>query len=65
MTARCRWCRRRLARPTVDGLGPVCRARLTPPAPAVVVTVPAGTVGHVPGQTALALTAHQPSLWSL
>ena len=65
MTARCRACGRRLLDPAsrAAGYGPVCRARLAP-APAVV-TVPAGEPGHVDGQTALALTYHQPTLASL
>lgn len=31
MTARCAACRRRLTRPSPDGLGPTCRRRLAPP----------------------------------
>lgn len=61
--ARCRACGRRLARPARDGLGPVCRRRTTDPVR--LVAVPDGTPGHVPGQTALPLVPHQPSLWSL
>ncbi|QQN79755.1 hypothetical protein [Streptomyces sp. XC 2026] len=61
--SRCRACSRPLRRPARDGLGPVCRRRTT--APVLLVPVPDGTPGHVPGQTALPLVPHQPSLWSL
>ncbi|MFB7900277.1 hypothetical protein ACFC1B_28605 [Streptomyces xiamenensis] len=60
--ARCRQCGRRLRRPARDGLGPVCRRRTTE---VLLVPVPDGTPGHVPGQTALPLVPLQPTLWSL
>lgn len=61
--ARCRACRRALRHPSPDGYGPVCRRRLAPS--------PGQTPGHTdrpepgPGQTAIPVPAHQPSLWSL
>lgn len=61
--ARCRQCNRPLRRPARDGLGPVCRRRSA--VEVRLVAVPDGTPGHVPGQTALPLVPHQPSLWSL
>ncbi|GAA1065260.1 hypothetical protein [Streptomyces asiaticus] len=50
MTARCNACRRPMLRPSPDGLGPVCRARLTPKA----ATIPAPSGGEPLDHAALA-----------
>lgn len=65
---RCVACGRRLRRPSLSGLGPVCARRLAAAAPRSAVVVPqsaGGPVSQVPGQTALPLVDYQPSLWSL
>ena len=58
----CRDCGRVLRRPRLSGLGPVCERKQRPPrAP-----IPAPRPDDVlPGQAALPLADHQPSLWSI
>ncbi|MBZ6102762.1 hypothetical protein [Streptomyces olivaceus] len=64
--SRCAACGRRLRRPSPTGLGPVCARRLAPTArPSATVRAAPPPDHHVPGQTELDLTDHQPSLWSL
>lgn len=55
----CRDCGRALRRPRPSGLGPACERNQRPPR----ATPRPDEV--LPGQTELALTDHQPSLWSL
>jgi hypothetical protein len=68
--SRCQACGRLLRRPSLSGLGPVCFRRLNPPPPRTPRPSRLPAVGEVlpeihPGQTALPLAIHQPSLWSL
>jgi hypothetical protein len=73
--SRCLACGRPLRRPSPSGFGPVCAERLGIPAPpsrrAATVRRPPAIRGTDtppeigPGQTALELIDHQPTLWSL
>lgn len=63
-TAYCRRCGRAMRHPTPSGLGPVCERQQRQRT--VRATIPAPRPDDVlPGQTELALTDHQPTLWSL
>lgn len=54
MTRRCRGCGHVLRRPSLDGYGPVCRARITPAAPSPTRTPTARHTGtHTPAQPTL------------
>lgn len=63
-TAYCRRCGRAMRHPTPSGLGPVCERQQRQRT--VRATIPAPRPDDLlPGQTELALTDHQPTLWSL
>ena len=63
--SRCLACGRPLRRPSLSGLGPVCFRRLNPAPARTPARAAEPPVEPIPGQTALDLIHHQPSLWSL
>ena len=64
-SGRCAACGRRLKRPSLSGLGPVCEKRLNPTPTRPTAVGIRQEIPVIPGQVELPLREHQPTLWSL